>query len=106
MATKKDPRLSHQSLRVLRSFLEKPDEALAGSDIGKATRMFSGTLYPILARLERARWLKSDWETVDPSEVGRPRKRLYRLTSLGASKASDALADLGIARDWSPVWSS
>jgi hypothetical protein len=34
----------------------------------KATKVGSGTLYPMLARLEAAGWLTSEWEVVDPSE--------------------------------------
>ena len=93
---RKEPRLSHQTLRILRLFLEKPNNALAGSDVSKETGILSGTMYPVLARLEQARWLKSDWEKLDPSEAGRPRKRLYRLTGLGYRKAGEALAELGI----------
>jgi len=94
--SEKDPRLSHQTLRVLRVFLAKPRDGLAGSDIWKETKILSGTLYPILMRLEKAGWLESCWEEVEPSEAGRPRKRLYRLTGLGQSKAYDALSDLGV----------
>ena len=94
--SERDPRLSHQTLRVLRLFVEKPREGLAGSDIWKETRILSGTLYPILVRLEDAGWLKSWWEELDPSVAGRPRKRLYRLTGLGYNKARAALHDLGV----------
>jgi DNA-binding PadR family transcriptional regulator len=94
--TEKDPRLSHQTLKVLRLFLEEPAERLAGSDICKRLRILSGTGYPILMRLDRAGWLESDWEKLDPSEAGRPRRRLYRLTGLGYNKAREALADLGV----------
>lgn len=45
-----------------------------------------GTLYKALARLERDGLLESWWEEVDPVEVGRPRRRLYRVTG-GASAA-------------------
>ena len=102
---KKDPRMSHQTLRVLRVFLQQPKEGVAGSDIWKQTRMLSGTLYPILIRLERSGWLESQWEQLDPSDAGRPRKRLYRLTGLGYSKASEVLAELGVPVG-SPAWSS
>ena len=91
-----DPRLSHQTLRILRLFLRAPAEALAGSDIGKETGILSGTIYPVLARLEQAKWLESDWEELDPSEAGRPRKRLYRITRTGVTKASEALSELGL----------
>lgn len=96
MAARKDPRLSHQMLRILRLLLEKRSEPLAGADIGKATGILSGTVYPGLARLEQAGWLTSEWETLDPSEVGRPRRRLYRLTGLGSRKAIEALNELGL----------
>lgn len=96
--TEKDPRLSHQTLRVLRLFLQQPREDLAGSDISKQTAMLSGTIYPILMRLERSGWLDSKWEKVDPSDAGRPRKRLYRLTGLGYNKSRAALAELNVPK--------
>jgi PadR family transcriptional regulator PadR len=102
---KKEPRLSHQTLRVLRSFMEQPKEWLAGSDIWNQTRTLSGTLYPILMRLEKARWLESKWEQLDPSEGGRPRKRFYRLTALGYNKANAALAELSVSHG-RPAWNS
>jgi hypothetical protein len=105
MAKKADPRLSHQTLRVMKIFVEHPQEAVAGSDIWKQTGVFTGTLYPILMRLERAGWLKSDWEQLDASQAGRPRKRLYRLTGVGYNKARSALAELDLPKG-SPVWKS
>jgi PadR family transcriptional regulator PadR len=98
-----DPRLSHQTLRVLKEFLEGPKEGLAGSDIWKALGLFTGTVYPILLRLENARWLKSDWEKLPPSELGRPRKRIYQLTPTGYNKAREALATLDV-HVGSPSW--
>jgi PadR family transcriptional regulator, regulatory protein PadR len=92
----KDPRLSHQILRVLRLFTGDPTLSLAGSDIAKQTGMLSGTIYPILMRLERAGWLSSQWESLDPSDAGRPRRRLYRLTGLGYNKSRAAFAELGV----------
>lgn len=91
----REPRITHQSLRVLRSFLEDATREVAGTDMLDATRLASGTLYPILARFETAGWLKSRWESVDPVAAGRPRKRLYRLTALGARRASELLEEIG-----------
>jgi PadR family transcriptional regulator len=34
-------------------------------------------VHPILARLERAGWLSSRWEAVNPHREGRPRRRYY-----------------------------
>jgi DNA-binding PadR family transcriptional regulator len=90
-------------MKVLRIFMERPNAELSGSDIWSETRMFSGTLYPILLRLEKAGWLRSSWETVDPRDVGRPRKRLYRLTSVGHAKAQAAFSELDF-RPGVPSW--
>ena len=88
------PRLSHQSLKVLSLFMSEPASRFAGSDIWKQTGIQSGTLYPILARLEKAGWLDSEWESVNPRKAGRPRKRLYRITGLGQREAHSAFAEL------------
>ena len=88
----KEPRLSLQGLRVLQMFAASPCESVAGVDVRKATGLSTGTLYPILLRFEEAGWLTSKWENVDPSEAGRPRKRLYRISSSGCVKAREVLA--------------
>jgi PadR family transcriptional regulator, regulatory protein PadR len=89
-------RLSERGLRVLRFLIEQPTVRRSGADIAKATGVGSGTLYPLLARLETAGWLKGEWENVEPSEVGRPRRRLYRLTGLGQRRVREALSGLQI----------
>jgi PadR family transcriptional regulator PadR len=86
-----DPRLSFQTLQVLQAFLAGPEYALAGTDVLRQTGLASGTAYPILARLEQAGWLASEWEHSDPKQAGRPRRRYYRITGLGVRKAEDAL---------------
>jgi PadR family transcriptional regulator PadR len=91
----KDVRMSLQTLRVLEAFLENPTQELAGADVQKRGQLASGTLYPILLRLEAAGWFVSRWETVDPSRVGRPRRRLYRLTPSGLARASEVFASFG-----------
>jgi DNA-binding PadR family transcriptional regulator len=88
-----EPRLTHQSLRVLNVFLSNPTIELAGSDVFDETRLASGTLYPILMRLEDAGWLKSRWEPIDSAAAGKPRRRLYHFTALGQTRATAALAD-------------
>ena len=101
---KKDPRLTHQALKVLSVFIERPQDQVAGSDILKRTAMLSGTVYPILMRLERAGWLESEWERLEPSEIGRPRKRLYRISPRGYNATNAALAELGVSSG-RPAWS-
>jgi PadR family transcriptional regulator, regulatory protein PadR len=85
-------RMSLQTLRVLEVFLENPTAQLSGADVHERCRLASGTLYPILLRLESAGWFTSRWESIDPSSAGRPRRRLYRLTSTGLKRASEVFA--------------
>jgi PadR family transcriptional regulator, regulatory protein PadR len=87
-------RLTTTVARVLREFLETPSEPCYGFDLMRATGLASGTLYVILARLERAGWLTSEQEDIDPVAVRRPARRLYRLTSDGAQAARQELAEL------------
>lgn len=87
---KNEPRLSAQTLRVLTALLSSPRDQLSGAEIGREAKLASGTLYPILARLEQAGWLESRWETEEPSALGRPRRRFYRMTPLGVQMARTA----------------
>lgn len=89
-----EPRLSQQTLKVLGALMEAPRDELSGAQIGQAGNLRSGTLYPILLRLESAGWLKSRWEDGDPSILGRPRRRFYRVTALGAKRARSAFGEL------------
>jgi DNA-binding PadR family transcriptional regulator len=79
-------RITASVLKVLGAFLSTTDE-LSGADVSKVTGLASGTLYPILIRLEESKWLQSEWESGDPSVLGRPRRRLYKITGLGARAA-------------------
>jgi DNA-binding PadR family transcriptional regulator len=92
-----DVRLTQPTLKVLRFLLEKPREGRSGAEMSKATKVGSGTLYPMLARLEGAGWLVSEWEAIDPKEAGRPRRRFYTLTAVGQNNARAALAELQVA---------
>ena len=91
----RDVRMSLQTLRVLEAFLENPTDELSGADVQKRGGLASGTLYPILLRLESAGWFVSRWETIDPASAGRPRRRLYRLTPSGLKRASEVFASFG-----------
>jgi PadR family transcriptional regulator, regulatory protein PadR len=90
-------RLTQPALKVLRFLMQTPREGRSGAEMSKATKVGSGTLYPMLARLEAAGWLTSEWEMIDPSEAGRPRRRFYRLTAIGQNNAREALIDLQMA---------
>ena len=74
---------------VLRALVES-DEAY-GAQLGAQTHLPSGTVHPILARLEGIDWVTSRWEDIDPTTEGRPARRYYRLTREGRAQAEAAL---------------
>jgi DNA-binding PadR family transcriptional regulator len=78
--------------QVLRFLLTDLSAERYGSEIGDAAGLASGTVHPILARLERLGWVSSRWEDIDPREEGRPARRYYRLSADGVALARDALA--------------
>ena len=77
---------------VLRALLQEPTRDQYGLQLCAATGLPSGTLHPILARLEHLGWIESDWEGIDPQKEGRPRRRYYHLTADGVASARSAVA--------------
>ncbi len=78
---------------VLQALLNAGETERYGLQLRDETGLPSGTVYPIIARLEQVGWLESRWE--DPAHhvaEGRPRRRYYRLTRDGAEQARAALA--------------
>ena len=76
---------SRQTQAILTALLSATDAWHYGYDLSKATALKSGTLYPILMRLEAQGWLEARWE--EAPQPGKPARHLYRLTSLGAKEA-------------------
>lgn len=86
------PRMTLPTQLVLRAMLAEPTQEMYGLQICQAAELPSGTIHPILARLEGCGWLESRWEDIDPAKEGRPRRRYYWLSSEGAEYARAALA--------------
>ena len=103
-----EPRVTLQTLQVLKVLLEQPSGHHYGLEIAKGARLATGTIYPILARLEQAGWVHSDWEVADPAAIGRPRRRFYQLSADGAERATRKLRDaqraLAPQRPGRPQW--
>lgn len=78
--------------RVLEALLGDPGRERYGLEIGELAGLRSGTMHPILARLEGVGWLRSRWEDADPQIEGRPVRRYYQLTTEGVTAAQVALA--------------
>lgn len=93
------PRMTQATLAVLRSLSESPMQEMYGLQISSAAGLPSGTIHPILARLETAGWLESSWEDIDPTAEGRPRRRYYRLSPAGAARAHHALTRAATERE-------
>jgi DNA-binding PadR family transcriptional regulator len=77
---------------VLGTLLADPAAELYGLEIGEQAGLPSGTVHPILARLEGLGWVESSWEDIDPRVEGRPQRRYYRLSATGADSARQAVA--------------
>ena len=62
-----------------------------GFDIMDATGLPSGTVYPILRRLDREGLLASAWESqADAQREQRPPRRYYDITATGEALLADA----------------
>lgn len=72
------PRVTLPTVLVLRCAYEFSSEGLWGLEISKLTGLKTGTVYPILDRLETLGWLSSGWEISDARSG--PRRRVYMLT--------------------------
>ena len=86
--------------RVLRAFLDDPAVPRYGYDLMKAAGLKSGTLYPLLGRLEQDKLVSSAWET--PQQDGQRPRRYYQLTDQGIAVARLELAQLSAARPAAP----
>jgi PadR family transcriptional regulator, regulatory protein PadR len=87
-----EPKMTIPTQLVLEALLDNPRAERYGLEIGEAAGLRSGTVHPILARLEAYGWLASRWEDIDASAEGRPARRYYTLTAEGVQAAQVALA--------------
>jgi DNA-binding PadR family transcriptional regulator len=87
-------RITTNVAQLLAVLLDDPRVERYGLELMRATGQPSGTLYPILARLQTAGWVRAGWENIDPSAEGRPQRRYYSLTRDGAAAARVELTAL------------
>ena len=78
--------------RVLRVLTADPAAPHYGYDLMKAAGLPSGTLYPMLARLQQEGLVQSEWEARREVAGGRPPRKYYRLTAEGVRVARLELA--------------
>jgi PadR family transcriptional regulator PadR len=92
--------MTWQTQAVLKLLFSNRDGPHYGLEIAKGVELATGSVYPILIRLEQAGWVTSEWESTDPAVAKRRRRRYYRLTESGAKKAAEYAAAVT-----SPIWS-
>jgi PadR family transcriptional regulator, regulatory protein PadR len=78
-----DTKLSHTAALILQAI---GVGYIYGFSIMEITGLPSGTVYPAMRRLERARLIRSRWERDSAAkEEGRPARKYYKLTDAGQS---------------------
>lgn len=77
---------------ALRAMLKEPTKPMYAREICEAADLPEGTIYTLLARLEKAGWMTSWMERIDESAEGRRARRYYQLSPDGAEMARQALA--------------
>jgi PadR family transcriptional regulator PadR len=91
-----DLRFCTPTARLVRVFLAAPTAPRFGFELMTAAELPSVELYPLLAQLERARWVEGCWEPLDPLVGNRHPRRYYRLTANGFHAAQCAFATVGV----------
>lgn len=81
-------RPSEQTLLVLDALAASPDDWLYGLQLAEATGLKSGSLYPILIRLNERTLVESRW--LEPERPGRPPRHAYRITAAGKAALREA----------------
>ena len=94
-------KLSPQSLAVLRALSNRPSDWLYGLELAKLTGLQSGSLYPILIRLDDRGLLESEW--LEPSDRGRPPRHAYRICAAGLKALAKAHATASSSLRESPT---
>lgn len=83
--------LSKPAQTLLAALLVTPQEWRHGYDLASQTGLKSGTLYPLLIRLEAQGYLEAEWR--QPVASGRPPRHAYRLTAAGQRLAGAEAAE-------------
>lgn len=79
--------LSPQAHGLLAELAKAPSDWHHGYELTKALGIKSGTLYPLLMRLESLGHLEAQWREAE--QPGRPARHAYRLTAQGLQVAQD-----------------
>jgi len=83
------PNASRQTRRLLAAMLEQPRSWRHGYELAKQTGLKSGTLYPLLMRLNDQGLLDACWK--ESAQPGKPPRHMYRPTTSGLALAREQL---------------
>lgn len=95
-------RVTTTTIQVLKCIYSFKGEAVWGLEISKLTGLKTGTVYPILERLESLGWLTSEWEITQ--ERNGPRRRTYQLTPEAYQEMRDLTEKLSQAHNDLKSW--
>jgi PadR family transcriptional regulator, regulatory protein PadR len=87
--------LSPQARLILASLLEARNTWSHGYELVRRANVKSGTLYPLLIRLEEQGYLEAEWQP--PQSSSRPPRHAYRLTASGIKFARNNPPDPALA---------
>lgn len=79
--------MSPAARRVLQALVEAGTSGRHGYDLCREADIKSGTLYPLLMRLEAQGYMTADWQAAETP--GRPPRHVYRLTAQGQRLAAE-----------------
>ena len=85
-------RVTVTTIEVLKCIYSLDGVAVWGLEISKLTGLKTGTVYPILERLELLGWLTSEWEIAQ--DRNGPRRRTYQLTPEASQEMRELTKDL------------
>lgn len=94
-------RVTRPTILVLKCAYELASHGFWGLQVSKLTGLKTGTVYPILERLEALGWLYSEWE-LSPERSG-PRRRRYFLTQDAREELTSMFSeeiDIASPSDW------
>jgi DNA-binding PadR family transcriptional regulator len=85
--------LSNHARAVLAALLDAGTGWSYGYELASLTGIKSGTLYPLLIRLEGQGYLEAEWR--QPATNGRPPRHAYRPTAAGRALGRELNAEAG-----------
>ena len=94
-------RVTDEFVLVLNTFVSHPDTKITGYDVIhgspniRGTDLKSGTVYPMLYRMEQKGWIELEREVFDPNiePPKRPPRNYYKLTSTGLKSGKKLLLE-------------